>query len=243
MLKQLALLVQNKIALAAIGTALVAGGGAATVAVVHNNNAASQSQAAHATATAASAANAGSHAHTIAVEGTLKAYDAGGKTITVQPKDGSAAMTIAVNGDTKVNGAHANSLADLTKAVGSGVQVQATKQSDGSLLAWKITVQGTPQGTPGSGNGNGNGNGGSQNAQAVHGTVMSVDVSGSSFVLKLDDGSSVTVTVNASTTFDGRAHKLADLAKGMSVAVQGTKQSDGSIVASHVSAAVGSGHP
>lgn len=239
MLKQLALLVQNKIALAAIGTALVAGGGAATVAVVHNNNAASQSQAAHATATAASAANAGNHAHTIAVAGTLKAYDASGKTITVQPKDGSAAMTIAVNGDTKVNGAHANSLADLTKAVGGDVQVQATKQSDGSLLAWKITVQGTPQGTPGSGNGNG----GSQNAQAVHGTVVSVDVAGSSFVLKLDDGSSVTVTVNGGTTFDGRAHKLADLAKGMSVAVQGTRQSDGSIVASHVSAAGDSGHP
>lgn len=240
MLKQLALLVQNKIALAAIGTVLVAGGGAATVAVVHNNNAASQSQAAHATATAASAAHAGSHAHTIAVEGTLKAYDAGGKTITVQPKDGSAAMTIAVNGDTKVNGASASKLADLTHAVGSGVQVQATKQSDGSLLAWKITVQGTPQprGTPGSG---------SQNAQAVHGTVVSVDTAGSSFLLKLDDGSSVTVTVNASTTFDGRAHKLADLAKGMGVAVQGTRQSDGSIAASHVSAAGdddgGQGHP
>lgn len=235
MLKQLALLVQNKIALAAIGTALVAGGGAATVAVVHNNNAASQSQAAHATATAA---NAGDHAHSIAVEGTLKAYDASGKTVTVQPKDDSAAMTIAVNADTKVNGMHASSLADLTKAVGSNVQVQATKQSDGSLLAWKITVQGTPQSTPGSENGSG-----SQNAQAVHGTVVSVDVAGSSFVLKLDDGSTVTVTVNGSTTFDGRAHKLADLAKGMSAAVQGTKQSDGSIVASHVSAAGDSGHP
>lgn len=238
MLKQLALLVQNKIALAAIGTALVAGGGAATVAVVHNN-AADQSQAAHATATAESSANAGSHAHTIAVEGTITLVT-GDTSIKVKPRDGSAEETILVNKDTKVNGDRASSLSDLK--IGQHVQVQATKQSDDSLLAWKITVQGTPEGTPGSGNGSGNG---SQNAQAVHGTVVSVDVSGSSFVLKLDDGSTVTVTVNASTTFDGRAHKLADLAKGMGVAVQGTTQSDGSILAGHVSAAGdgGQGHP
>lgn len=234
MLKQLALLVQNKIALAAIGAALVAGGGAATVAVVHNNNAASQSQAAHATAN--SAANAGSHAHTVAIEGALKAYNAGGQTITVQPKDGTAAMTIAVNSHTEVNGAHANTLADLSKAIGDGVQVQATKQSNGSLLAWKITVQGTPQGTP---------NSGSQNAQVVQGTVVSVDVAGSTFVLKLDDGSTVTVTVNAATAFDGRARKLADLATGTTAVVHGAKQGNGDILADRVTAPDdgGNGHP
>lgn len=229
MLKQLALLAQNKIALAAIGAVLVAGGGATAVTVAHNN-AASQSHAAHATAT-----DAGSHAHTVAIEGTLKAYDAAAKTITVQPKDGSA-TNIAVNGDTRVNGAHASSLSDLPNAIGDGVQVQATKQSNGSLLAWKITVQGMPQGTPGSG---------SQNAQVVHGTVMSLDVAGSSFVLKLADGSTVTVTVNAATTFDGRAHKLADLVTGTTVLVHGTRQSNGDILADRVMAPDdgGNGHP
>lgn len=234
MLKQLALLVQNKIALAAIGTALVAGGGAAAVAVAHNATG-QQPAAAHSSATAS--ADGSDHAHTVSVEGTLKAYNASGKTITVQPKDGDeAAKTISVNSHTEVNGAHANSLADLTHAVGDDVQVQATKQSDGSLLAWKITVQGTPQATPGSG---------SQNAQMAHGTVVSVDVAGSSFVVKLEDGSTVTVMVNAATTFDGRAHKLADLAKGTTVLVHGTKQSNGSILADRVMAPDdgGNGHP
>ena len=241
MLKSLALLVQNKIALAAIGTVLVAGGGAAAVTVAHNNTAANTAgrPSAAATHTAVPGDADGGHAHTVAVEWTLKAYNAGAKTISVQPKDGSAAMTISVNGDTKVDGAHANALADLTHAVGHDVQVQATKQSNGTLLAWKITVQGTPQ--DGSG---GNGGNGGQNAQAVHGTVVSVDVAGSSFEVKLDDGSSVTVTVNAATAFDGQAHKLADLGKGMGVAVQGTKQSDGSILADRVTAGGGAtGHP
>lgn len=238
MLKQLALLIQNKIALAAIGTALVAGGGAAAVAVAHNSTGA-QPSAAHTTTN--DSANAGNHAHTVAIEGTISVVNGANPvtSISVKPKDGTAAVDIDVNKDTMVNGEHANKLSDLK--AGQHVQVQATKQSDKSLLAWKITVQGTPQGGSG-GNGSGNG-GGSQNAQAVHGTVVSVNASGSSFVLKLDDGSTVTVTVNASTAFDGMAHKLADLSKGMTVAVHGTRQSDGSILADRVSAAGGSSHP
>lgn len=239
MLKQLALLIQNKIALAAIGTALVAGGGAAAVAVAHNSTGAQPSAAAHATET--NSADSGNHAHTVAIEGTISVVNGANPvtSISVKPKDGTAAVDIDVNKDTMVNGEHASKLSDLK--AGQHVQVQATKQSDKSLLAWKITVQGTPQGGSG-GNGSGNG-GGSQNAQAVHGTVVSVNASGSSFVLKLDDGSTVTVTVNASTAFDGAAHKLADLSKGMTVAVHGTKQSDGSILADRVSAAGGSSHP
>ncbi len=235
MLKQLALLIQNKIALAAVGAALVAGGGAAAVAVAHTSTGAQPSAAAHATET--DSADAGNHAHTVAIEGTITVVTGTNPvtSITVKPKDGSAAKDIGVNKDTTVNGAHANKLSDLK--VGQDVQVQATEQSDKSLLAWKITVQGTPEGGSG-----GNGSG-SQNAQAVHGTVVSVDTAQSSFVLKLDDGSTVTVTVNASTAFDGRAQKLTDLSKGMMVAVHGTKQSNGNILADRVSAAGDSGHP
>jgi hypothetical protein len=234
MLKQLALLAQNKIALAAIGTVLVAGAGAAVA--VANNRTGQSPAAAHSNASA----NGSDHAHTISVEGTLKAYDASGKTITVQPKgDGAKAMTITVNSQTEVNGAHANTLADLTHHVGDDVQVQATKQSNGSLLAWKITVQGSSQGTGDDGSSDG------QNANQIHGTVASVNVGASSFMVKLEDGSTVTVTVSSATAFDGRAHKLADLVKGTSVLVHGTKQSNGSILADRVAAPDdgGDGHP
>jgi uncharacterized protein DUF5666 len=50
--------------------------------------------------------------------------------------------TITVNADTKLDGQRASTLADLARAIGRKVQVQAQKQSNGSLVAWKITVLG-----------------------------------------------------------------------------------------------------
>ena len=83
----------------------------------------------------------------LSVEGTLLSYDAGAKTIRVKSDEGT--VTISVNGSTKVNGKHATSLTDLTAAMGHKVQVQATKQSNGTFLADKVTVPGAEPGDHG----------------------------------------------------------------------------------------------
>lgn len=232
MLSKLTVLLKSKVALAAIGALVVGGGGTAVAAAVaHSNTQANPS--AQATAHAGQGDD-GNHGHTVGIEGTLKAYDSGAKTISVVPEHDTAAQTISVDDNTRVNGENASKLDDLTKAVGHKVEVQATKQSDGSLLAWKVTVEGMPEGGD-------NGQSGDHSQKAIHGTVQSVDVTGGSFVVKLGDGSTVTVHVGASTEFEGPARKLGDLTTGETVAVQGTAQSDGSINASRVEAGDTSG--
>jgi hypothetical protein len=154
----------------------------------------------------------------------LKGYDASGNTISVLGNGATSATTIDVNSSTTVNGVHATALADLSKAIGKKVQVQATKQTDGTLLAWKITVEAATA-TPGPGQGQG------QQVELV-GTVSSVGTT--SFVLTLPNGSTKTVTVSGATLFAGRAHKLGDLKKGDSVSVHGTTQSDGTVAATAV---------
>lgn len=234
MLSKLTLLLKSKVALAAIGALVVGGGGTAVAAAVaHSNTQANPS--AHATATHGDQGDNGNHGHTVAIEGTLKAYDSGAKTISVVPEHETAAQSISVDDNTRVNGENASKLADLASAVGHKVEVQATKQSGGSLLAWKITVEGTPDG------GGDNGQSGDHSQKAIHGTVQSVDVNGGSFVVKLGDGSTVTVHVSTSTEFEGPAQKLGDLTTGEMVEVQGTAQSDGSIAANRVQAESGSG--
>jgi hypothetical protein len=146
--------------------------------------------------------------------------------------------------ETTVNGDQATSLADLTKNLNHRVQVQADQQGDNSLLAWKITVGGPANPNAGNGgtsgsNGDGHGagsNGGSSDTgqRPLVGTVGSVDVGASSFVLKETDGTSVTVTVSGATQFLGSVHALANLKANMHVTVKGTKQADGTIAASSI---------
>lgn len=230
MTAKLLTLLHSKVALAVIGVLLVGGSGAAVVAANHGQNPSSQSSA-EATHTPNAHAASGDHAHTVSINGKLTAYDASAKTISVKPSDGSSSTTISVDANTNVNGQHASSLADLTKAVGHDVQVQADKQSNGSLLAWKITVQGDDS-DHGAGNG-GNGNdGNSGQHRVITGTVASVGTS--SFTVTLPDGSSKTVTVSSSTEFAGAAHSLSGLKHGMHVIVQGTDQSNGTIAASQI---------
>lgn len=253
MLSKVLAVVKTKAALAVLGVALVGGGGTAAYAATGHQLPLIGT---HASATEKPDATheADNHAHTVSIEGVLKAYNAGAATISVQtegskpdatekpestdtPKSTKTpetltTMTITVNAKTRVNGDQATTLADLAKNIGHKVQVQADKQSDGSLVAWKVTLQGA-DGQTGSTNGDGKGNGDtSGQSHNVQGKIASVGAG--SFVVKLADGSTKTVTVNAQTQFKGGAHSLTDLKANEKVSVQGTTQSDGSFLATSI---------
>ncbi|HLZ22392.1 MAG TPA: DUF5666 domain-containing protein [Ktedonobacterales bacterium] len=229
MTAKLLTLVHSKIALAVIGVLLAGGSGAAVVAANHGQIPFTQSNTTS-THTSDSHANTNDHAHTVSINGKLTAYNATAKTIAVQEKDATTSTTVSVDAKTNVNGEHATSLTDLTSAVGHDVQVQADKQSDGTLLAWKITVQGADSGSShSSGSGSENGQ-----QHQLAGTVVSVGTG--SFTIKLADGTSKTVTVSSSTQYVGASHGFSDLKAGMHVTVQGTDQSNGTFAASQIAA-------
>lgn len=143
--------------------------------------------------------------------------------------------TITVNKDTRVNGDQASTIADLAKNIGHRVQVQAEKQSDGSLVAWKVTVGGTEGGDSNHSTGSG-GDSATSQTHALSGTIKSVSTG--SFVISVD-GSSKTVTVNSQTQFRGTVHSVADLKAGARVTVVGSTQSDGSFLATSVEVEAG----
>lgn len=222
MLGKAALLVKSKVAIAVLGV-LVAGTGGA-VALAATGHMPSLPALPNATQAANSHTNDNNHAHTVAIEGTLKAYDSGAKTISVLANNATSATTISVDGQTLVNGARATQLSDLTANIGHKVQVQATKQSNGSLLAWKITIGGAPD----------DHSQGTDNRHQIVGTITSVNANG--IVVKLATGHEVTVTVDGQTSFVGAASNLAAIKVGMRAEVQGTIQNDGSMQASNIQA-------
>ena len=248
MTAKLLTLIHSKIALAVLGVLLVGGSGTAVVAANHGQIPFTHSDAPSSAATHTPHANESadsSHAHTVAIEGTLTAYAPGSQTISVKTKDSSSPTTVGVDAKTQVNGEHATKLSDLTAAIGHSVQVQATKQSDGKLLAWKITVSAdtTSHGSDnGSSNANGKGDGSGGSAGSGNGTngqqsVITGSIAGigtGSFTVSIARGSSVTVTVSASTQFQGVAHNLSALKAGMHVTVEGTMQKPGAFSATRV---------
>lgn len=244
MTTRLLALVHNKVALAVLGVLLAGGSGTAVVAANHGQIPFTQS-AATASHTPNAASDNGDHAHTVSIEGTLTAYSSGNRTISVKTKDSGATKIIDVNSSTRVNGEHANSLSDLTNAINHEVQVQATKQSNGSLLAWKITVSadtsshGSGNGSDngkdnGSGSGSGNGDTGQQHV--VTGTIASIGSNSFTVTVTGSSTTTVTVTVSSSTQFQGMAHDLSSLKKGMRVTVEGSMQSSNTFSATRITA-------
>jgi len=258
MLSKVLAVVQSKAALAVLGVVLVGGGGSAVAFAATGHQLPFMGSQATATAKpdATHEAN-GNHAHTVSIEGVLKSYSGGTITVSasnVHSDDGkpeatekpdatekpeatrtttTTTMTITVNDKTNVNGENASKLADLSKNIGHRVQVQADKQSDGSLVAWKVTVQGADgQGGNNSSNNDGKGSGDGSTGAQTHVLAGKVTSVGSgSFVMQLADGSTKTVTVNAQTAFRGSAHSLAELKANERVAVVGSTQSDGTFLA------------
>jgi hypothetical protein len=136
-------------------------------------------------------------------------------------------VTVAVTKDTRVTGADVKTLADLCGHLKERVEAQTTKGANGAFTAWKVTLLGGSQ----DGNG-GNGTGAGQEV-TVEGTIKAVDLKTSSFTLTTAEGD-ITVTVAATTAFDGNIHALAHAKVGMHATVHGVKQTNGSIAATKV---------
>lgn len=233
MLSKVALLVKSKVAIAVLGVLVAGTGGTAALAATgHLPNLPvlpNVTQTAHSQQNAGNSNDNSNHGHTVSIEGTLEAYDATAKTISVRADNATTDTTVGVNDQTNVNGAKATQLSDLTANIGHKVQVQATKQDDGSLVAWKITVEGAT----------GDHGQGSNSRHDIAGTITSVTATG--FVVKTATGDTVTVVVNAQTTFAGVANVLAKVKTGMHVEVHGTTQPDGSLLAESVRIAADGG--
>lgn len=123
--------------------------------------------------------------------------------------------------------------------VGARVHVRAS-QSGSTLTATTVIVQqaSTP-GSSNSGSGNsGKGNGGDDDDDEVEGVITDTPAGGCPASNRFTVGTTK-VTTNASTTFDNTT--CANLAKGDAVSVEGTKQTDGSILATEVEKKNGGG--
>jgi uncharacterized protein DUF5666 len=229
MLTKLITLARGKVALAVLGVVLVGGGGAAIAfAATHSAHAGQDSSSAPNDNNGKSADT--NHGHTVSLEGVLKAYNAGAHSISVLEAGAKAATSVTVNASTRVNGEHASSLADLAKNIGHKVEVSATKQSDGSLLASKVTVQGADSDEV---DGSASDDHSGQNSQhEAEGKIASVG--SGSFVLTLGNGTKMTVVVNSATKFGGTIHAFAGLKQGLPVNVRGTPQSNGSLLATEI---------
>jgi hypothetical protein len=70
--------------------------------------------------------------------------------------------------------------------------------------------------------------------QQVEGTVSSIGTGHSTFVLTPEQGSPVTVEVNGQTVFDEGLSAFGSLKVGLHVEVKGTRQSDGSLLATKI---------
>lgn len=229
MLSKVALVAKSKVAVAVLGVLLAGTGG--TVALAATGHMPSLPNVAQgANNNSANNNDNSNHGHTVSIEGMLKAYNAGANTVSVLAVNSSSATVITVNAQTRVNGENASKLSDLAAAVGHKVQVQATKQSNGSLVAWKITVEGAT------------GDNGQENntRREIAGTITGVNANG--FVVKTATGDSVTVVINAKTSIAGAASTLAGIKVGMRVQVHGTSQNSSTLLADVIQIESDSGH-
>jgi len=224
MLDKLGLIIKSKIALAAIGATLVAGGGATVAAAATG---------AHIPLIGQTQSGAGqghdanddqgqdANKNEFEAKGSVASVNTSGSSFVLTLSDKST-VTVTTSDKTVFDGG-LTKLADLKTS--ASVEVKGAKKSDGSIAASRV------HGEDAADNENEN-----KNEFEATGTVSSIDTTNASFVLKMADGSSLTVTTAAATEFNGNGpfHSLADLKTGMKVEVRGAKQSDGSVAATQV---------
>jgi len=150
-------------------------------------------------------------------KGTVDSTDAVHAAFGLKLADGTI-KTVTTSSQTEFEGT-LHRFADLTQ--GLRVSVKGALRADGSIAAASVEAENEND---------------QDNAEDVEvtGTIDSISAAGSSFVLKLADGTTKTVVTNARTEFDGGFHGFADLKAGMAVEVRGTSQSGGSLLATRV---------
>jgi hypothetical protein len=157
------------------------------------------------------------HGRGVQVNGRITAIDVAARTITVGTSKVNVPLTAAIR-----HGNRSFTLADL--AVGDHVQVKGTA-NEGVLVASEVKVE---QG--GEGDDDDDDEGSTPSAAPLTGAVASL--TGTCPALTFNIGTTK-VTTTATTTFSGVT--CATIANATFVAVKGTKQADGSIVATSVS--------
>ena len=225
MLGKLALLLRRRLALAILGTVLVVAAGTTAVLAASGAPLPLVGQSTQHSGNDANDDHGGSqnvnHNDGQQAEGTIKSINAGQSSFVLTPEHG-ADVTVVVNGQTIFEEGVKN-FASL--AVGQHIEVKGTRQADGSLLAAKIEGQNVNDDANDDQN---------ANEREMRGTVSSVNAAGSTFVVKLSDGSTTTVHVSSATAFDGGFSSFADLKVGMAVEVRGNLQADNSVAATRV---------
>jgi len=228
MLGKLMLLLKSKLALAVVGTVLVAGGGTAVALASTGTHVplVSQAQTSQSNDNDASDDHGGAQkqdGNSQQVEGSISSIDAGHTSFVVTPAQGTA-VTVVVNAQTVFEEGLQN-FAGLK--VGMDVEAKGTRQADGSLLATKVEGQ----------NENANENEAQDenaNESELKGTIGSIDAGHSTFVLQVAGNATRTVVVSPQTVFDDGLSKFSDLKTGMSVEVKGNLQSNGTLAATRI---------
>jgi hypothetical protein len=231
MFSKLTLLLKGKIVAAAIlGTLVVAGSGTIAVAAsgaklslpLASQTSSSEHHGASSPTVNSSQGNDNNRQNNgQPAEGTVSSIDSGHTSFTLTPEH-EAPVSVVVNAQTEFEGG----LRDFSSLkVGLHVEVSGTRQTDGSLLATKVEEQDE--------NDDQNDD---RNERELNGTIVSIDVTTSTFVLKLSDGSSTTIAVSATTEFDGDGsfQSFSDLKVGLSVQVEGNLQANGTLAATKV---------
>ncbi len=234
MLGKLILLLKSKLALAVVGTVLVAGGGA-TVALASTGAhvpLVAQAQTSQSIDNDASDDHGGAQKNDgngQQVEGSISSIDAGHTSFMVTPAQGTA-VTVVVNAQTVFEEGLQN-FAGLK--VGMDVEAKGTRQADGSLLATKVEGQNENANENEAQDENEN-EAQDENENELKGTIGSIDAGHSTFVLQVAGNATKTVVVSPQTVFDGGLNKFSDLKTGMSVEVKGNLQSDGTLAATRI---------
>jgi hypothetical protein len=135
-----------------------------------------------------------------------------GSSISLETADGWTRTITVDSGTTYAKGGATIALGDLK--VGDEIGFRETKESDGSYTIDSVAVI------------------------LPHAGGEVTAISGSTITVKDRDGTSVTITVTGSTTYDvaGATAKLSDIKVGMFLNAEGTQNSDGSLTATSVRA-------
>jgi cytochrome c-type biogenesis protein CcmE len=156
-----------------------------------------------------------------AFTGTVQSVDSAHSSF-VLALSGGTQKIVTVSAETEFKGG-LHRLSDLSR--GLRVEVKGTLQANGTIVASSVEADHENEDQPGD-----------VNRLELAGTVSSVNLAGSAFVLALAGGTLRTIVVTSQTDFEDGLHGLADLTRGQPVEVRGTLQTNGMVLASSVEA-------